>query len=171
MIRVDEWFSNMRNIENDTTLVRRHETELSFLSCNLQGLMSVFPYYCMVLFIVFPHFRLTHLKSSTLLMISYPYQRHISPGLWFYFLWLFRYVSDNFHWAIACNWVCYTGAEFWNSLHATLRRRTGEVYSLNLPFPDISSHREDQCSNEILCIAFKIKMYNSRWFESKTVRT
>ena len=69
-------------IENDTTLVKG--MKLSCIS-QLQGLMSVFPYYCMVLFIVFPHLRLTHLKSSTLLMIFYPYQRHISPEFDFTF--------------------------------------------------------------------------------------
>ena len=42
-----------------------------------------------------------------------------------------------------------------------------KVFSLNLPFPDISSHRKNQCSNEMLCMAFNIKMYNPRWLNLK----
>ena len=155
-------------IENDTTLVKGMKLSCHFSVARTYVCLSLLLHGFVHCFSPFDANTLEVFNTiDDFLSIS---ETHISR-IWFYFLWLFNYVSDNFHWTIACNVVCYTAAEFWNSLCATLRRRTGEVFSMNLPFPDISSHRESQCSNEISCIAFKIKTYNSRWFESKTVWT
>lgn len=44
-----------------------------------------------------------------------------------------------------------------------------KVLSLNYSFPDISSHRDNHCSNEMLCIALKIKKNVFLMVEIETV--